>query len=258
MTRHEIFSKIAEGATAPAFLTGVGVAGTVATAVLTGRACTKMERMIETEERRRIRESEPVQTVPIGERIAMVWPEFVPPIAVGVTTILAIVLANHESAKKVMALTAAAGVSERALTEYKNKVAEKLTKPKATQVQDEIAQERIANNPPTRDQQIIVAGVGEVLCYDMSTDRYFQSTMEKIRQAENAVNHEIVIHNYASLSFFYDHIGLRSTSWSDIVGWNGDHICRVLYSTTLTPDDRPCIAIDFDTHPQFGYNNLYG
>jgi hypothetical protein len=104
---------------------------------------------------------------------------------------------------------------------------------------------------------VIIAGSGDVLCFDMTTGRYFVSTVEKIRQAENKVNFDIISHMYASLSSFYDEIGLPPTTYSDSVGWNSDNRVEVQFSTVMSPDGRPCIAIDFVGPPTAEYSRTW-
>ena len=111
-------------------------------------------------------------------------------------------------------------------------------------------------NPPTA-QDVIFAGTGEVLCYDMLTGRYFQSTVEKIKHAENKINHELVHFMSASLTDFYDELGLPPTTYTDSVGWNGvdADLFRVVLSTTMSTDNRPCIALDFERAPVPEYSS---
>jgi hypothetical protein len=243
-------------------LTGVGVVGTVSSAVLTGRASVKAYQMIQEDEIVRHTEieanlSEPVTPLEFRERLALTWPQFIPPVGVGVATIAAIVMANRLSAKEAAALATAYGISERALQEYKEKVVEKLGNKQERAIRDEVAQARIEANPVS-SREVILAGTGEVLCYDMFTGRYFQSTVEEIKKAENKVNFEIVNHMSASLSSFYDEIGLQPTEMSDRLGFNLDNRCEVKFSTTMTQDkQRPCVAIDFHFPPVYDYGKIY-
>jgi Family of unknown function (DUF6353) len=63
---------------------------------------------------------------------------------------------------------------------------------------------------------------------------------------------------YASLSAFYDEIGLPPTPYSDTVGWNSlREMVDVQYSTVMSADDRPCIAIDFVTPPYPEYDRTW-
>jgi hypothetical protein len=233
-------------------LTGMGVTGVVTTLIFTTRATFKAAELIEREEQKRGTED----GLDTKEKVKLIWPLYIPPVSVAATTIAAIVMANHEASKKIAALTVASGISERALQEYKDKVIEKLGDKKAVDIRDSIAQDRV-NKTPLNTREIIIAGTGEVLCFDITTGRYFQSSVEEIRRAENKINFEIINHMYSSLSSFYDEIGLPPTPYSDTVGWNGNELFEVTLSTVLSPDNRPCIAIDFVRAPFAEYDRLW-
>lgn len=250
-------------------LTGMGVTGVVTTVIFTTRATFKAAELIEREELKRrteaqdspivgrqVRPSVAEVELTTKEKVKLIWPLYIPPASVAVTTIAAIVMANHEASKKIAALTVASGISERALQEYKDKVIEKLGDKKAVDIRDSIAQDRV-NKTPLNTREIIIAGTGEVLCFDITTGRYFQSSVEEIRRAENKINFEIINHMYSSLSSFYDEIGLPPTPYSDTVGWNGNELFEVTLSTVLSPDNRPCVAIDFVRAPFAEYDRLW-
>lgn len=256
------------GDNAPTILTAVGVTGTVATAILTGRATFKAAEIISRETA--LAETElqlrtaaeggsliriPAATLSRTEKVKLTWRLYLPPVATGAVTIACIVTANKISSKKIAALTFAAGVSERAFTEYKDKVVEKLGDRQDQKIRDEIAQDRVNANPPSGS--VVVVGSGEVLCYDMLTGRYFKSSMEDIKRAENKVNYELINFNSCSLSFFYDEIGLEPTAYTDSVGWNMSNPLEVKFSTTLSPDNQPCIAIDFSRPPIHDYEKSW-
>jgi hypothetical protein len=238
-------------------LTAAGVVGTVGTAVLTGRASFKAAELIakrqhELEEELKFPETNVTQSK--TEKVKLVWFQFLPPVATGVLTVTSIVLANRISSKQIAALAVAGGISERALQEYKDKVVEKFGERKNQDIRDQIAQDRVSKHPVSRE--IVLAGTGEVLCYDMTTGRYFQSTMEEIRRAENKINYELLHHMSASLAEFHDEIGLPSTSYTDSVGWNGAEMFKVVFSTVMSPDNRPCLAVDFERPPILDYTQL--
>jgi hypothetical protein len=241
-----------------ALLTAVGVAGTVTTAVLTGRASFTAARLIDAEEQRRYDEdpSDGYQVMDPRDEIALVWSLYIPPVGVGALTIIAIVLAHKMDTAQAAAFATAYGVSERALNEYKEKVREKLGESKEKALRDEIAAERIQKDP-VQDKQVFITNTGEVLCYDNISGRYFQSSVEAIKKAENRVNFELVHYNQCSLSFFYDKIGLPATRHSDEVGWNSNNLLEVNFSTQMSTDDRPCIVLDFTVGPTTNYANLY-
>lgn len=242
-------------------LTSLGVTGTIATAYLTGRATFKAAEIIRREESIIDLDSsdlppEVKTDMTTKQKIKAVWTLYIPPTVVGITTITAIIAANRIASKKIAALAMASSISERALKEYKDKVMEKFGASKEQDVRDGVAQDRINRNPP-QSNEVIITGTGEVLCYDMYMGRYFLSTAEKIRQAENKVNYELVNHMYASATEFYDAVGLPATSFTDKAGWNANEPCKLVFSSAITPDERPCLAFDFINPPFLEYDRLH-
>jgi hypothetical protein len=238
-------------------LTAGGVVGTVATAILTGRATFKAAEIIQDKELKAIHEDGTENSIAIGtmglsmwERSKLVWPLYIPPVLAGGATVSSIILANRMSAQKAAALAAAYGLAERNLSEYKEKVAEKITGPKKQEIDDELAQDRINRTP---GHETIILGDGNVLCFDECTGRYFQSTVEQIRAAMNTTNAEILNHDYVRAAFFYEELGLKPTTWTDETGWNRDQLPELKISSALTDDKRPCIAIDFTVLPKVDY-----
>jgi hypothetical protein len=245
-------------------LTGMGVAGVITTTYLTGRATFKAAKLIQ-EEEDKVAENlsedlrrEGYARVALSKtaKIKLVWHLYIPPGTTLVITVAAILVANKIANKKVAALTVASGISERALQEYKAKVVERLGDRQDQKIRDEVAQDRV-NKHPVNAREVILAGTGEVLCFDMLTGRYFQSTMEEIKRAENKINHDLVNFMSASLSDFYDEIGLPPTSYTDSVGWNVNNRMEVQFTTVMSSDNRPCLAIDFVNPPIADYNRHY-
>lgn len=243
---------------ASAILTAGGVVGTVGTAILTGRASFRAANLIHEKQIAILGEGDDYELTRT-DKIKIVWPMFIPPAVVGSATVGSIIMANQVSAKRAAALAAAYGISENRLQEYKDKVAEKLTGPKRQAIEDEIAQDRVNSDPPSAE--VLVLASGEVLCYDMLTGRYFKSSVEEIKKAENRLNYELFHHQYASLSFFYEEIGLPPTGYTDEVGWSMVDLDRgqfeVKFSTVLSPDGKPCLAVDFNNAPHPEYTKSY-
>lgn len=235
-------------------LTGIGVAGTVTTAVLSGRAGFKAGRQFET--RNQIVEDFENSELSTMDKVLAYGPQFVPAVGTCALTVTAIIFANRLSAKETAAMAAMYSMSDKTFQEYKEKVQEKLGQKKETELRDEMAQKRIDDNPPT-DRTVIITGSGDVLCYDILTDRYFSSTVEKIRQAQNEVNFLITNQDEVSLSRFYEEVDLAVTPYSDSVGWNINNTCEVDIGTAQAKDGRPCITVDFKRWPKADYDNIY-
>jgi hypothetical protein len=244
-------------ANAAVLLTGGGVVGTVATGLVAWRGGYKTAEKIGNDKVQDLADQLSVDSEAYASADLDKWdkakiaiPQALPPIVIGGATIASIIMGHKVSAQKAAALAAAYGLAERNLSEYKAKVEEKLTGPKKTAIEDEIAQDRVTR---TSGHENIVIVEGEVLCFDEPTGRYFRSTMEDIKTAVNSTNAEILNHEFANASFFYEELGLPATTWTDEVGWNHDQLLDLKYSTVLTPDNKPCISIDFKVLPKAEY-----
>jgi hypothetical protein len=240
---------------ASAFLTAGGVIGTVGTAVLTGRAAFKAAEIINQAETDRYVEDASDFELSKTDKVKLVGVQFAPPMLLGLATIAAIIMANRMSAQRAAALAAAYGISQKNLEEYKHKLEEKLGTKKATDIRDAIQQDRVNESPPNK--QIVIIGNGEVLCFDAFSGRYFKSTVDYIKRAEAVVNREIIMGNECSLSVFYDELDLPQISLSTEVGWNINHTCEVQISTVMSPDEQPCLCIEFAQLPIMEYRIRY-
>jgi Family of unknown function (DUF6353) len=237
-------------------LTALGVTGTASTAYLTGRASFKAARVIdEANQNPPVDPDQDPVYLTKKEMVRLIWPLYIPATITGITTIVAIISANRIDSHKIAALTMASSVSERALQEYKTKVVEKLGERQETKIRDEIAQDRVNQNPPKPSEVVLV--VGEVLCQDKITGRYFTSTVEKIKGAENDFNHGLLNHGGSSLAEFYSDLGLAPTDYTEMVGWNSDNLVKVQFSTTMTPEGKPCLVVDFNYPPTASYMQLH-
>lgn len=241
---------------APAILTGFGVAGVVATAYLTGKAAFRSAEIlaeVEMEYQNLPENLDRTVWLEPKEKIQLCWRLYLPAVGMGALTIASIIAANRISDKRAAALAAAVSVGDRLFSEYKEKVKEKIGEKKEQEVRDEIAQDRVNQNP-SGNSQVIITGTGDHLCYDMYSGRYFNSNVEAIRKAQNEINHQVLGDSYASLTDFYNKIGLSATDSSDEVGWTADNdMLDVEFSTVLSEDQKPCLAFRFNIRPYRGY-----
>ncbi len=239
----------------PQILTGIGVAGTIFTAILTGKASVKAYHRVKYETMQRdLVDGEPYEPT-TRDKVEWTWKLFVVPSTAGALTITSIILASQIGTRRAAAMAAAYAVSERAMSEYKEKVLEKLGENKERAIRDEVAQDRVRNNP-VDENHVIVTGAGKVLCYEPYTGRYFMSDMETLKKAQNDLNYLVLNNYYASMSDFYDLIGLDRTKVSDDMGWNSDKLLELTFSTVLSDDDRPCMVMDYQVVPIRGYSRV--
>jgi hypothetical protein len=175
------------------------------------------------------------------------WKKFIPTASTLSVTIGAIVAGHRINASRTAAVTAAYSLSEQAFGEYRARVVEKLGAKEEIELRKELKQDQ-----EKRDQhrlQTLYIAEGDVTCMDAHSGRYFASTLQKIRTAQNDITEQIYDQMYATLSDFYDLIGLAPTSNSDDVGWNTDKPLRIKFGSGLTPEDKPCLVVNFINEP---------
>lgn len=233
----------------PEILTGIGIAGMVTSTVFAVRATPKAIRLLEEETANKGDEL----TVP--EKIKTCWKCYIPTAVTSVASIACLIGASSVNSKRNAALAAAYNISTAALTEYKDKVIETVGEKKERAIRDEIAKDKIEQNP-VHTKEIIVTGKGKTLCYDGIFGRYFESDMDTIRRALNTINREIIHGDmYASLNDFYDAIGIGPIRIGNELGWNiDDGEIDVDFSAQLTDDGRPCIVLMYNVAPRYNYS----
>lgn len=238
----------------PAILTAVAVTGTASTAILAAKGGIKasqalLERDLET------RLSEFTKKEQFLDDVKTTWKFYIPAATTGLMTVACIVGATTVNNKRNAALISAYSLSEKAFVEYKDKVVETIGEKKNVTIQDEVARDRIKNNPPVKER-ILATGKGDKLCYESWTGRYFYSDIETIRQAQNDVNEEILNSMSASLNEFHDRIGLEPSQAGEEVGWTTDRMLRVQFSSMLTEDSTPCLVVGYEVTPVRGFHKL--
>lgn len=232
----------------PTVLSGIAVTGTLTVAYLTGKASFKAAKLIREEEiARDLREKNP--PFENKDKAKLVWKAYIPPALAVLGTATCIVAANHINARRMAALAAAYKLSEKQITEYKDKVIEKFGESKEREMRDELAQDQV-NRTPISSQ--VLLNEKDTLFFEKWTGRYFRSDMETVKAAQNKINHSMVSDMYATLSDFYDWLGLPHTQESSEVGWcvEGNQM-DLYFSTTMAEDGRtPCIVMEYNNRPQ--------
>jgi hypothetical protein len=224
-------------------LTAIGVAGVVVTSFLTAKGTFKAAAKLQEEN---------LDELTTKEVVELVWTDYVPAVSAGLVTCAAIIFADRIGSRRAAALAAAYTITDRAFVDYRDKIIAKIGPKQEEVIRSEIARDRIERSKT----EVVISSGGDVLCYDSFTGRTFMSDMETLRKAENRINHDLLTDMYASLSDFYDLVGLPHTSYSDEVGWNADRLLELRFSAVLCDGDRPCINIEFNVTPVKHFNHL--
>lgn len=234
----------------PLIMTGMGAAGSITTAILAGKASFKANDVIREADETSLRLDGHLLTN--KEKLKLVLPLYIPVVGSGVLTVTCIIVANRVGTKRAAAMAAAYTIAEKGFEDYREKIIDKFGINKEREARDEIAQDRVRKDPVST-KEVIITGGGEVLCYDNYTGRYFNSSVETIKQAQNNLNHRIINHMYASLNDYYDMVGLDRVETGEEVGWNSDELLEITFSTTMSDDQKPCISISFYVKPVRNY-----
>lgn len=235
MSLGTLFTKASQAvkSNSPEILTALSISGLLTTSYLAGRAGYQAAHKLE---------SEPADMT-LVERAKKTWKVYVPAGISGVLTTACIVGASRATNRRTAAAVTAYSLTERAFSEYREKVVEQIGKGKEQKLRDEVAQDRITRNPPS---QVIITSGGDVLCCELFTHRYFKSDMETLKQAQNKINYKILQLLYVTLEDFYDLIDLPHTSNSSNLGWDSDKLMELQFSTILSEGGEPCLAFDYN------------
>jgi hypothetical protein len=234
----------------PGILTGLGVAGVVTTAVLTGKASVKASERIKLAQD--LENEETVQLTKFQTAI-LVWDMFLPPVVVGAATITCIISANQLGARRAAAIAAAFKITEEMAGEYRAKVVESIGTKAEEKLQTQLAADRMERTP---GREVIILTGPQTIFFDAFSGRYFSSEMETIKKAINEINFQINGSFYASLSDFYDKIGLERTEISDEFGWNSDNQLEVSFTPILMSDNKVAIQMSYNKQTIRGYDRV--
>lgn len=234
----------------PEILTGIGIAGMVSSTVLAVKATPKALMLIEDAQ------YEKGDTLTAPEKVKAAWKPYIPAAITCVSSIACLIGASSVNSRRNAALATAYKFSEAALAEYKEKVIETIGEKKERTVKDKVAEKHVKENPVSKNE-VFVTQKGDTLCYDHHSGRYFKSDIDRIKKAEIALNKRLITDMYVSLNEFYDELGLQHTDMGDELGWNIDHgIIDISFSSQIADDDTPCIVIDHNNPPRYGYSHF--
>lgn len=236
----------------PAILTGVAVAGSLTTAFLTGTATFKAAEIIRKDrELEKLHPTLTFETPTLKSDFKLVWKEYVPAAGVFLLTASCMIMATRIGSRRAAAVVTAYGVLEHGFTEYRDKIVETIGEKKETEIRDELAKDRLLRASQPAFAMTIPQGL--VPCYEATTDRWWPCSMEILNRAENDINFQLIHHDTATVTDFYNLVGLNQTSDSDYMGWNSDKKLNLHKAAQIATEgpykDMPVIVVDFATVP---------
>lgn len=216
----------------PVALSCIASVGVVVTAVVAVKATPKAVVKIHADSRKN-HDGDPYAYTK-KEAVASAWKCYIPAVAIGASTIACIMGANALNRRQQAALTSAYALVQNSYKEYKDKLKELYGEETHNAIVDSIMSEKC------KDVSISTMGFlsnssldfGEGMepeivrtFYDSFSQRYFETTIEKVIQAEYHLNRNFMFAGTIPLNDFYEFLGLEKTELGDAVGWssvNGD------------------------------------
>lgn len=235
----------------PEILTGLGIAGMITGAIMAVKVTPKaLDIMAEIKEQHQEDTDKKAYSKDIVTKVA---PVYIPSVLVSGLSIACLVGASSVNFRRNTALATAYSLSETALREYQEKVVETIGEKKEEAVRAAVAKDNIDRNPVVNNE-IIITGSGDTLCYDILCKRYFKSNIDKLRKIENDLNRRMRTENYISLNEFYYEVGLDDVAIGYEFGWNIDKgYIELEFSSHLTDDGTPCLVVGFANRPDYDY-----
>ena len=230
-------SKIYLRKASPTILSGLGAAGVIVTSVLAVRATPKALRKIRADSK----------TNNDGDPQAYIG-------------------ANVLSKRQQAALTSAYALLNDSYNNYKDKLKELYGEEAHQKIVDAIAAEK------AKDVYITSTGLvrnssldfdehdpnDERLFYDAYSNRYFESSINRVIQAEYHLNRDFVISGYLPANHFYQLLGLEPLEGGDTVGWSidtGIYWIDFNHSKVTLDDGLEVLVIDMDWVPDAGWDS---
>ena len=235
-------------------LGGIGVAATVVTAI---QATPKALKKIEEAEELKGEELTKLEVVKVTATT------YIPTVLIGVSTIACIIGANVLNQRQQAALMSAYAFVDNSFKEYKRKLVELHGKEAHDEIIDALAVEKAENvyitaNTFTSNTCLSTdKDCGNpVLFYDSWSNRYFESTIESVMDAQYHINRNFVLRGYVTLNEFYGFLGLEETDNGDNLGWTvEDEMYWLDFNNRRTTLDNGLEVIivesDWDPNPDF-------
>lgn len=178
--------------------------GVVLTAIETGKATIKAEKLVEL--------NKDVPEYGMKEKVKDCWQFYIPAAVLGAGTIACILGSNALNKKQIASLSAAYMALGKSYQEYRRQVAERI----GSEAEADILEKSKVEEPAEEDKQL--------LCYEPFSNRYFHATEAELYDAFYQVNRDFNLNGEVSINNLYSYLGLDYLPEKDDVGWCSDYM----------------------------------
>lgn len=248
----------------PTMLSCLGAAGVIATSVLAVKATPKAIRRIRSDSRVN-HDGDPDAYTKL-EAIQSAWTCYIPAVAVGASTIVCIFGANVLNKRQQASISSAYALLNTSYQDYKNKLKELYGEEAHQKIVDSIVKEQC--------NDVYLSSIGlcssstldfeehdpndNRLFYDTFSKRYFESTVNRVIQAEYHLNRNFTLSGHLPVNDFYEFLGLSPMAGGDEIGWSWEDGLFWIdfgHHKTVLDDGLEVYVIDMEWTPSSDWDN---
>ena len=244
-------------------LTCIGAAGVMFTTALAIKSTPKAVLLLEEAEK------EKEEELTNWEKVKVVLPVYIPTVISGATTIACIFGANVFSYRTQASLASAYALLDNSYKEYKAKLIELYGVETHENVVEAIAAEKAekiyigAPNLTCNSKLYLDDYHGQrMLFYDEYGKRYFESTLERVLNAEYYLNRNYTMSGAATLNEFYSFLGISELKETELLGWavsDYDELYWIDFNHRLIDvKGEECVVIEMPFGPSTRWLELCG
>lgn len=168
------------------------------------------------------------------EKAKILVASYILPVSVGIGTIVCIFGSNMLNKKQQATMASAYALLSSSFQKYKDEVKERYGEEVHRDIITKVSSYPVDQEILSVDNDLQITNVSfgfpssldfdhdEETClfYDVFSNRYFESTVSKVLQAQYAFNRNFVLRGEACLDEWYEFLGIEPTPESHILGWS--------------------------------------
>lgn len=201
-------------------LTSVGAVGVVVTSVMAVKVTPKALSLLEKAEKEKGEKLDKLEVIKVAA------PVYISTVLIGASSIACIFGANILNKHQQASLISAYALVDNSYKEYKNKVKELYGEEADNKIQEELAKDKY-------EETDILVDDDKQLFYDDFSERYFESSIEIVKNAEYEINKALQINYDVCLNEFYDLLGIDRVDYGDQLGWSADQLIEMYWYTWI-------------------------
>lgn len=227
----------------PTILTVVASVGVIVTTITAVRATPKAIKLLKEAE------AEKGENLTKVEIIRVAGPSYIPSTLLGISTIVCIFGANVLNQKKQTSLMSAYAMLNESYKQYRKSAKIVYGENADDKIHAEMAKDAVVSTYDWGYQVYNMDMDSEserLLFYDLSSKKYFRTTMAAVLNAQYHVNRNLAIRGDCSLNEYLSFLGVEGIDGGDDIGWD----------ITYMVEEMDCYWLDFDNYKSTSEDGL--